>query len=226
MTSAEDTPQAAPPQVPGRRLPRLVLASRSPRRRSLLTEHGIEHESIHPGFDDGSLSPGNVTPEQWVAALAYLKAWAGAQSLGEESSRLLLGADTACLMDGQMIGTPSDAAEAERMIRGFMERDHEVLTGVALVEVSPAGRVLSRHLFVDRATVNWGRVSEGQIRDYIASGAWAGKAGAYNLRERLEAGWPIRYDGDPSTIMGLPMKALIRSLGRLSAPASSVVGVN
>ncbi len=198
------------------RTPRIFLASRSPRRRLLLTEHGLEHDAEHPGLEDSGLEPGRVSPEQWVAALAYLKAAAGLQVHRAAPGRygpLLLGADTVCVQDGRLIGTPADAKEAAAMIRGMRDGTHDVVTGVALIEVE-TGR---RHLFVDRATVRVGHIPDDAIDAYIAGGEWQGKAGAYNLRERIEAGWPIEFDGDATTIMGLPMAALGRALDRLYA---------
>jgi predicted house-cleaning NTP pyrophosphatase (Maf/HAM1 superfamily) len=62
--------------------------------------------------------------------------------------------------------------------------------------------------------VRVGHIPDLEIEWYLASGQWRGKAGAYNLSERLTAGWPIEYDGDPGTIMGLPMRKLT---GRLAA---------
>jgi len=202
--------------VPGRRRPRMLLASQSPRRRELMRLHGLEHDAVHPGVDDGLLSPGGVAPESWVAALAYYKAAAAASILPAEEEWLVIGADTVCLKDGELIGQPRDAADAERIIRTLESGSHEVLTGVALLLVGPhtgsSGRV--RDLFVDRATVRVGTIGDGAIRDYIAGGQWSGKAGAYNLIERQEAGWPIEYQGDPTTVMGLPMRALLARLAR------------
>jgi septum formation protein len=187
--------------------PRVVLASRSPRRRGLLNEAGITHAAEHPGFDDASLRPGNVRPEQWVASLAYLKAWA--KSL-ESDADVIIGADTACILDGRLIGTPTTAVEAEGMIRAFMDREHEVVTGVALID--RRGGATGRRLFAERANVRMGRLGDDEIARYVAGGEWDGKAGAYNLRERIDGGWPLEYDGDPTTIMGLPMRALLRHL--------------
>jgi predicted house-cleaning NTP pyrophosphatase (Maf/HAM1 superfamily) len=65
-----------------------------------------------------------------------------------------------------------------------------------------------------------GDVSDGVIDAYVASGAWQGKAGGYNLNERLEAGWPLEFFGDPSTIMGLPMRAILAALRRLGLRGS------
>ena len=209
-------------QPTGKR-PWLVLASRSPRRRLLLTEHGLPHEAYHPGFEDGGLRRGEVTPEQWVAALASLKAWAGAMSPAS-CGQLVLGADTACLMDGQLIGTPADSGEAEAMLRGFIGREHDVLTGVAMIDQRRSRSQAERHIFVDRATVRFGQLSESDIADYIRGGDWVGKAGAYNLRDRLNAGWPIEYSGDVTTIMGLPMKALLNRLAKLGLAGRGMSG--
>jgi septum formation protein len=194
----------------------IILASRSPRRRQLLAEHGFgAHEAAHPGFEDAVLKPATRNPAAWVASLAYLKAWAKVNDRSARS-RLVIGADTACLMDGRLIGTPTTPAEAQAMIRGFIGRDHEVLTGVAVVDCR--GDEPVRYIFTDTARVRLGRLSEQQIEGYIASGAWHGKAGGYNYREALAAGWPLGHSGDVTTIMGLPMDRLTPLLTRLGVP--------
>lgn len=196
-----------------RRGGRLILASRSPRRRMLLDEAGIAHEvRLAEGVDDGDLSPGEVSPEFWVASLAYLKARAVHESLEDSvGDELVLGADTVCVLDDLVIGQPSDAEDAAGIIRSFENREHDVVTGVAIV--GEGGRLVD--LFIDRATVRVGSIGEEQISSYVSGGAWVGKAGAYNLFERLEAGWPIEFDGDETTIVGLPMRALRERLGGL-----------
>jgi septum formation protein len=211
--------------------PRLVLASRSPRRQMLLHENGLRHDAEHPGFEDSVLERGQVSADQWIASLAYLKAWARAGEPGA-SGKLVIGADTACILDGRLIGTPRDAAEAEEMVRAFIGREHEVLTGVAIIDLrygaSVAGALAdetstpvapvtapARRMFVERARVRLGKLSEEQIRAYIASGAWQGKAGAYNYRDALAAGWPLTCDGDVTTVMGLPMNALRKQLAAM-----------
>jgi septum formation protein len=200
---------------------RLLLASQSPRRRQILRQHGLEHDAHHPGVDDGTLEPGKVTPEQWAAALAYFKAAAGAElSVAATAQPMVLGADTVCVKEGQMIGQPADAADAERIIRLLENGAHDVITGVALVWTGDDGQ-RHRRIFTDRAKVRVGSIGDQRIREYIASGQWRGKAGAYNLSERLEAGWPITYQGDPSTVMGLPITSLRRVLIALGHPESS-----
>ncbi|MCC6678473.1 MAG: septum formation protein Maf [Phycisphaerales bacterium] len=193
---------------------RIHLASRSPRRQQLLREHGLEFEARHPGFEDSDLQPGRVTPPQWVAALAYLKAAAGLAQLPatarDEAPPIVLGADTACVQGDRLIGTPRNADEAREMIRALRDGAHDVITGVALIEPASGRRLL----FADTARVEVGHLSDAQIEEYILSGDWRGKAGAYNLSERLAAGWPIRYTGDPATVMGLPVRRLLRLLDR------------
>lgn len=191
-----------------------MLASRSPRRRELLGRAGVEHEAIETGVDDGVLERGGVSPEVWVAALAYLKAMAGLSAASAGS--LVLGADTVCEVDGRLLGQPADEAEALAMLRAMSDREHGVLTGVALVW--DEGGATRRDVFVDRARVRVGALSEASLAEYVASGLWRGKAGAYNLSERLEAGWPIEYAGDAGTIMGLPMERLAARLRGLGVP--------
>jgi len=197
-------------QTGGTKRRRLILASRSLRRRQLLDDAGIVHTvRLAQEIDDGDLMPGRVAPVNWVAALAYLKARAVVETLEHGShDSLVLGADTVCVQDGEIIGQPANRVEAGRTIRLFENDEHEVLTGVAIVDES--GTIVD--LFVDRAQVCVGAIGDDAIETYLDSEQWRGKAGAYNLFERLEAGWPIEFDGDSTTIVGLPMTALAERL--------------
>jgi septum formation protein len=208
MMTAINNPEASSDGVDIHR--HLVLASRSPRRRQLLDEAGIAYTvRLAEEIDDGDLCPGHVSPENWVAALAYLKARAVAECLGPDAlGSVVLGADTVCVQDNEIIGQPADRDDAERIIRLFAGREHEVMTGVALVDEH--GVIVD--LFVDRARVRVGEIPDESIDAYLDTGAWRGKAGAYNLFERIEAGWPIEFEGDGTTIVGLPMTALNRRL--------------
>ncbi len=183
---------------------------------------GLEFEVMDSGVDDGALRPGPATSARhWVAALAYLKAAALARpfegSFGGEGpvgGATVLGADTVCALDGALLGQPRDAEHAAAMIRSFEGREHEVLTGVALV--SPDNRML----LTDVAVVRVGRIGPGAIGEYVSTGGWRGKAGGYNLSERLEAGWPIEVSGDPGTVMGLPVERLGPLLARFRRTGS------
>lgn len=194
-------------------LPLVVLASASPRRRAMLEEAGVNHR-VHPAsVDDGELVPGgSINPEQWVVALAYLKAISSARTIDDEASGgqiVVLGADTVCVQDGQIIGQPRDREHAREIIEMMSSDTHEVLTGVAILDLVGD----RRDLFVDRSVVTVGDISDDEIEAYLDSELWRGKAGAYNITERLAAGWPITFMGDETSIVGLPMT---RTLERVS----------
>jgi len=188
----------------------LWLASRSPRRRQMLEELGIELQVHPPDIDDAVLQRGNVSPGWWVLALAYLKARRVAHLLHESgaSRGTVLGGDTVCVARAQILGQPRDADNARRMLQLLRNARHETITGVCLIELAGG----SRSFLFDRAIVRVGNLSDAQNDQYIASRDWRGKAGAYNLSERIEAGWPIECVGDPATVMGLPMRKLERIL--------------
>lgn len=176
----------------------------------MLREAGIEHEAHDPGVDDGTLDPGGASAAAWVTALAYLKARATMDRIGPGS--IVLAGDTVCVLDGRIFGQPADDADARGMIRAFAGRDHDVLTGVCLLR----GSERDRAMFHDAARVRLGMLSDDVIAAYVASGDWRGKAGGYNLEERAAAGWPLTVDGDPDTVVGLPVRrvlALLREAG-------------
>jgi septum formation protein len=191
----------------------LWLASRSPRRRRLLAEAGVPVRVQPAGIDDGALRPGPVDVAHWVAALAYLKGRWVAEALRRAGERggTVLAADTVCVHDGCILGQPSSEADARRMLYAMRHETHETLTGLCLISLND-GR---RWLLVDRAIVKYGHVSDKELEAYVKSGEWRGKAGAYNLQDRLQAGWPIECRGDPATVMGLPMQRLRPWLMRL-----------
>jgi septum formation protein len=186
----------------------VYLASRSPRRRRLLADAGVAVSVLPASIDDGDLRPADgITARHWVMALAYLKARSAAESLASAAVSpvgTVLAADTVCVQDGRILGQPVDEAHARAMLRAMRDAMHETVTGVCLVSLSDGGR----WLFVDSATVHFGAVSDEAIERYLASGAWRGKAGAYNLQDRIDDGWPIECEGDPTTVMGLPMRRL------------------
>ena len=185
---------------------RLVLASCSPRRRLLLDQHQFRHEAIDPGLDDGELAPGRVRPRDWAAALAHLKAAAGAKAARARGlagpATILLSADTVVDKDGRIIGQPASIDEAREVLGLLRNGRHRVISAAVLVHSGGEDWV------VDEVTVEVGDIAHEAIEAYLATGAWRGKAGAYNLIERIEAGWPIRHLGDPTTVMGLPMDRL------------------
>mgnify|MGYP000565195822 CR=1 FL=1 len=138
-----------------------------------------------------------------------LHAWTGARPLfhderAAEGGVVILGADTVCAVGGRIIGQPRDEAHARDMINTLSDGEHQVLTGVALI----CPGTLRREIYVDESLVRVGVISDEQRESYLATGQWKGKAGAYNLSERMDAGWPLECVGDPTSVMGLPMATL------------------
>lgn len=198
----------------------VLLASRSSRRRELLTEHAIEHRIVSSGVDDTDLEPGHVEPAQWAMALAHLKAAAAAR--GEDVRReitaqpgrrhVVLGADTIVVKNGRILPAPTTPQSAHSILGELRRGEHSVISGVCLLDP----RTGERRLLADEARVRVGDVSDSALQEYVGSGAWAGKAGAYNIAERRAAGWPIHHEGDESTIVGLPMIKLRQALDSLT----------
>ncbi|OAB62618.1 hypothetical protein AY599_08095 [Leptolyngbya valderiana BDU 20041] len=203
---------AGGPEIPPLPAVRLLLASGSVRRRDLLTGLGADFHVVPASIDDGQLSPPpTASAISWTMAMAYLKARSAAEELAPGSSGFIVGADTACELDGRIIGKPTNENQARQMLRSMVGQSQCVVTGVAVIDASqPRG---PRLVVADVARVTFGMIYEDAIDRYLVTGAWRGKAGGYNLTERIGDGWPITVEGDPDTVVGLPTRRLGGWLG-------------
>ena len=187
----------------------LILASTSPRRRELLAATGIDAITLSPKIDDALFECGTLSPDVWVTSLAILKA-RSLCTASESKVGTVLSADTVCVVDGEILGQPTDAEHARKMINSMTNRSHEVLTGWCLKSLDGTR---STH-GCETTIVFIGEIGQEDLDTYIESGLWQGKAGGYNLSERLAAGWPLTWQGDPTSVMGLPMDRLTVELTR------------
>ena len=190
----------------------IVLASRSPRRMQLLTTAGWEVVVRPAPIDDGLLTPGQSSPRQWTMALAWLKVQAVARLPETRTGELVLGADTVCVVDNKIIGQPEDRAHARAMLQAMRNRTHQVWTGMCLLPVGGA-----RRMGAAVAQVQLGDLDDHAIETYLDSGQWQGKAGGYNLSDRLDAQWPLTYSGEGETVMGLSLRVLVRLVREAAA---------
>lgn len=197
--------------------PSVILASGSPRRRAILAAAGIEALVMVPEIDDARAPADSRVPAMYTMSLAWFKARQvmadAARALGAGGPRWIVAADTMCVLDGAVVGKPADAADAARMLRSFAGRSHAVVTGVCIVDRSTS----ARRIFSDAADVALGWLDEAQLVRYVKSNEWCGKAGGYNYADAVAAGWPLRCDGDPETVMGLPSRLvlpLVRAVGQ------------
>ena len=186
-----------------RKCPKLVRASRSPRRRELLSEAGYDFEIVVPDETAECGICSRETPEKLVARLARQKA---ANVLSKISGGLVLACDTVAECDEQILGKPANEEHARQMLQRLSGRDHRVLSGLCLWH-APAGMPLVR---VAVTSLRMDRLTRAQIDDYLASGLWEGKAGAFGFQDRL--GWVHIVEGSPTNVVGLPMELLAEML--------------
>lgn len=177
--------------------PRLVLASQSPRRQSLLREAGYVFETDPAHVDEDSYPPG-ILPADLAVNLARLKAESVAQRRPDD---VVLAADTVVAFGDQILGKPADAEHARRMLRLLSGTTHIVITGVA---VAHQARDLWRHRRVMSA-VRMRSLSDREIDRYVQSNDWQGKAGGYGIQDSDP--FVTRMSGCFTNIVGLPMTA-------------------
>jgi septum formation protein len=187
---------------------RLILASRSPRRREILGWLGHEFETVDPDVDE--LSAGG-DPEALVLENARLKAVAGFTAAGEPEDAMVLGVDTDVFVDGRMLGQPADRAAAEERLRLLSGREHEVLSGVCLIGPSAAGipgAPLRERSGLSRSAVTFRALDEATITAYLDSEEWRGRAGGYAI-QGLGSMLIEKVEGDFSNVVGLPIPVLL-----------------
>jgi septum formation protein len=158
---------------------------------------------IDPPFDDSGIDLGPASPVRAAEALAYMKAASAADLL---DCGIIIGCDTIVVIDDRKLGKPRDADDAHAMLNSLFGTPHRVVSAVALVDP-----VHHRLLFHDITTVTIDPISDERLDAYIASRAWQGKAGGYNYAE-LADHWAFDIDGDPTTVIGLPMTRLAEQL--------------
>ncbi|MCI8209062.1 septum formation protein Maf [Pseudomonas sp. S25] len=189
-------------------MPSLFLASGSPRRRELLTQIGVPFTVLSAQIDETPLD--DETPTAYVERLARGKAQAGLASLADDQG-CVMGADTAVVLDGRILGKPVDEADALSMLAALSGREHEVLTAIALVTRQ---RCETR---VVASRVRFRAVSGTEARAYWASGEPVDKAGSYAI-QGLAAIFVEGLQGSYSAVVGLPLCETAELLGRFGIP--------
>ena len=199
----------------------LVLASASPRRQDLLRSAGISFAVQSADVDE--------TPLAGESARACAERLACQKALKVSSERpldLVLGADTVVVVDSTILGKPSDANDAARMLRMLSGRAHQVITGVCLVSPVASGQLPYTNEGAQEVlgTENWdvrvgseitlvtfAALSDAEIQEYVATGEPMDKAGAYAI-QGIASRWIPRIEGDYSNVVGLPVALVYRML--------------
>lgn len=190
----------------------LYLASGSPRRRELLTQIGVPFTQVSAAIDETPLP--NESPAAYVERLALGKAAAGYVCLANEqasTSFCVLGADTAVVLDGRILGKPLDEADAVEMLLAMSGREHEVLTAIALLDSR------RRETRVVSSRVRFRPISQDEARAYWASGEPRDKAGGYGI-QGLGGVFVAGLNGSYSAVVGLPVCETAELLGHFGIP--------
>ena len=187
----------------------LYLASGSPRRREVLTQSGGPITAISAEIDETPFT--NESPSAYVERLARGKAEAGRRSIVTDKPFCVLGADTAVVLDGKILGKPVDEADACAMLMMLSGKEHEVLTAIAVLD---GERCESR---VVRSLVRFRAISCEEAAAYWASGEPRDKAGGYGI-QGLGAVFVAGLNGSYSAVVGLPVCESAELLGHFGIP--------
>lgn len=175
---------------------KLYLASGSPRRRELLTQVGVPFCAISADIDETPLA--EESPSAYVERLARGKAAAGRKTIVCDTDFCVLGADTAVVLDGKILGKPLDEADALAMLMMLSGQEHEVLTAIALIDGERCESLVVRSL------VRFRRIDRDEAAAYWASGEPLDKAGGYGI-QGLGAVFVAGLNGSYSAVVGLPL---------------------
>jgi septum formation protein len=206
---------------------RLILASASPRRADLLRAAGYPFETMAVDVDERPR--GGEAPPAYVRRLAAEKAQAADRVVRAARARrggvdgtfgpaeddvAVLAADTAVVVDGEILGKPADDRDADRMLRLLSGRDHEVLTGIS---VRGGERELSR---VISSVVRVRPLSDAERAWYVASGEWRDKAGGYGIQGLASRFIPY-IQGSYANVVGLPVAEVDELLRQLRSASDT-----
>jgi septum formation protein len=197
--------------------PRLILASASPRRRELLEAAGVRFEVRHADVDE--IPRDGEGPRDYVRRLAAEKAsrvlTAVSLEGAEAAAVIVIGADTAVVVDDEILGKPEDEADARRMLRRLSGRSHLVLTGVSIQS--------TRHQVeaVEETTVWFSPLSADDLDWYVKTGEGRDKAGAYAI-QGLGSRFVPRIEGSYPNVVGLPVAAVFSLLAGFDPESTAV----
>jgi len=188
----------------------LVLASASPRRREMLARVGVRFEA-RPADLDETPRPGEP-PAAYVARIAAAKADATTRSPGQ----WVLAADTTVTIDGAILAKADDEGEAAAMLRRLAGRTHAVITAFCIVgdAVRRTGAVTTE--------VDVIALTDADIADYVATGEWRGKAGAYAI-QGIASALVAAVRGSVTNVIGLPLVEVLAALREAGAPPPRLV---
>lgn len=191
---------------------KIILASGSPRRYELLSRLGLPFEGLPPEIEEDTGSTGD--PLDFAARMALSKAEAMAPGNGD---RVIVGADTIVVADGVILGKPGDEERALEMLRLLNGRRHQVITGIAAIH--PEKGMVETGL--KTTEVEFNKVTEERILEYVKSGDPLDKAGAYGIQGRGR--FLVKsIEGCYHNVVGLPLCLLMELLGKIGLDGGTI----
>ena len=182
---------------------RIILASASPRRRELLERAGVKFEVIPASGDENRTSD---DPKEAVAQLARDKAVSVKATVEDaEEETVIIGSDTVVVFQNMILGKPHDQEDAVNTLKKLQGNTHQVYTGVSVLEKKNGQ--WQEHTFYESTDVTFYPVSDGEIREYVATGEPMDKAGSYGI-QGLFGIYVKGINGDYNNVVGLPTARL------------------
>lgn len=205
---------------------RIILASASPRRQELMTEAGYDFEVIPPRESVESVECGICSaggPAALVIDLAAAKAFDVAAQLkvrGDLAADcLIIACDTVAECHGEILGKPRDEAHARAMLELLRGNPHRVYSGLCLWQPLAPTEASRPDVRLATSELRMDTIDDAEIDDYLASGLWQGKAGAFGYQDRPD--WLHLTSGTESNVVGLPMELLHEMLAARGLMASA-----
>ena len=194
----------------------VILASASPRRRTIFKDLNIDAEIILPNVDENIEKEG-VPPEIYTQELALLKGSAAAKQVIRKDGviYLVVSADTVVMYDGEIIGKPKDRENAKEMLCRFSGNTHEVVTGICLWKLD--GKNDRCACAFCKTKVKFKNLSESEIESYLDTGEYKDKAGAYGIQGRGGA-FVEKIDGDYFNVVGFPTETFFKTVNSDFSP--------
>lgn len=202
---------------------KIILASKSPRRKELLSQVGYTYECVVSEKEENTDA---VQPSDVVKELSQQKAedvCAKIEKEGQmEEDCLVIGADTIVAKDSEIFGKPRDTEDAKRMLSALQGREHSVWTGVTLIYLRDGKK--KKKVFAEETKVHMYSMSEQEIEEYIRTKEPEDKAGAYAI-QGYAAKFIKKIDGDYNNVVGLPVARIYQELKKLTKEDSAVLQV-